>query len=239
MNRTTGGIFLLPVLGTAVYAMLAFGADWRGSWDATTDAATGSTVLTGPLTAAFAAHVALAQSRMADLSSSTARGILVPYRSAFQAWAWSSVVYVLTAAGGFVVTAAIPHGGPFAWWAPLIGFCVLGACALAGATGDPALAASDGGDPGRAAGLPVRGLRALPVRRPPPARARERLTCRARVRPVRVAAPGRLPDRSRRRTRGGDVGLDAGQGSACRCAEWSGSDRDSARVRIAAARGRP
>ncbi|RNL64331.1 hypothetical protein EFK50_07330 [Nocardioides marmoriginsengisoli] len=132
MNRWTGGIFLLPLAALNVYVLCAFGAPWPGQWMWTIDSVTGGTVLTAPLTAAFAAWIALGQTRMAELTDSTLRGRLVLLLSAQRAWLWSAALYLTAAVGAALVTLAVPHGGPAPWWAALIGPLVLAVGALLG-----------------------------------------------------------------------------------------------------------
>ncbi|MGD9960606.1 hypothetical protein [Nocardioides sp.] len=133
MNRFSGSLFVPPLLATTVFVFVSYGAQWRGQWNWTIDTITGSTVLTGPLTAALGAYLAVGQRRIAALSDSAPLGWLVPYRVGLQALMLSSVVYVAGAAGALLVTALGTHGGPISWWALIIGFPVLGVCALFGA----------------------------------------------------------------------------------------------------------
>ncbi len=133
MNRFSGAIFVAPLLATAMFALGSFGAPWRGEWNWTIDSITGSTVLTGPLTAALGAYVALSQHRLAALAHSAPLGWQVPYRIGLQTWVLATLVYLVSGTSALLVTLAGPHGGPFAWWALGVGVLVLGACALLGA----------------------------------------------------------------------------------------------------------
>jgi hypothetical protein len=126
VNRFTGTIFVPPLIATALFVLGSYGAQWIGEWNWTIDAITGTTVLTGPLTAAMGAHLALGQRRLAPLSDSAPNGWQVPYRVALQAWLLSSAVYVGVGLCALVATTLSAHGGPFTWWALLIGFPVLG-----------------------------------------------------------------------------------------------------------------
>lgn len=132
MRRTTGAVFLLPLLGISVFALLQLRHVWPGQWGSTLDMVTGTTVLTGPLTAAFAGSVALGLHRMAEVADSTPRGVLVPYRAALHAWAWSFLGYAAVASVALAVTFSRPHGGPLQSWVLMIGPAVLLVCAFLG-----------------------------------------------------------------------------------------------------------
>ncbi len=133
MNRYSGWLFVPALLVTGAFVLGTDGAEWRGYWNGTVDVITGSTVLTGPLTAALAANLAIGQHRLAAVVGSAPFGWMVPYRVALQALMLSGASYVLTALAAIAVTAASDPGGPFGWWALLIGPLVLAACAMAGA----------------------------------------------------------------------------------------------------------
>lgn len=132
MNRWTGVVFVTPLLGVTAYALAVFGFEWRGSWPGTVDAVIGTTVLTGPLTAAFGAHLALAQSRLAEITDVATRSRWVPARCASRSWAWATAVYLLAAAVAAAMTASVRHGGSLQPWALLVGVVLLGACSFAG-----------------------------------------------------------------------------------------------------------
>lgn len=131
MDRFGRWIFGVGVAGVAVYALLSYN-EWPGQWQWTIDAATGTTVLTGPLVGALAAGLQLSSSSIEDLVRPSPRSWLVPYRAASQAWAVGSVVYIATCLGVMLVTLRYPHGGSFDWWALAMGFIVLAVCAFAG-----------------------------------------------------------------------------------------------------------
>ncbi|CUR60818.1 membrane hypothetical protein [metagenome] len=132
MNRYSGWVFLPALLATSVFVLVSFEAAWVGEWNWTIDTITGTTVLTGPLTAALGAHLALAQRRLAPLTDTVAGGWRVPYRAWLQAVMLSGGVYVVAGAGALVVTSLNTPGGPFTWWELLIGFPVIGVCAMFG-----------------------------------------------------------------------------------------------------------
>lgn len=134
MNRRTGGIFVAPLLVTALFAMLSYEAPWRGEWNWTVDAVTGTTVLTGPLTGSVAAHIAAVQRRLDPVNASTVRGWEVPLWAGLRAWLLGLGVYVITFATAWAVTALSTDGGPMSWWVLLIGPAVLALCAVAGAS---------------------------------------------------------------------------------------------------------
>jgi hypothetical protein len=125
-------VFLLPLAVLNVYVLRMSGAPWRGQWMWTIDTVTGSTVLTAPLAAAFAAWIALGQARVRELTGSTLRGPRVPLRAATQAWCWCAGAYLLAACGAALVTAISTPGGPAPYWALAIGLVVLAVGALVG-----------------------------------------------------------------------------------------------------------
>lgn len=125
---------ILSGAGIALVAAFALWSyrEWPGQWPWTVDAVNGSTVLTGPLTAALAAAVQLTASRLAPVADASPRGWLVPVRSAGIAAATGLAVLTATAVVAAAVTAAGPHGGPLEWWSLSVGVLTLGMCALAG-----------------------------------------------------------------------------------------------------------
>jgi len=132
VSRRSGAIFLIPLLGIAAFAVLSFRDGSWGPWPWVVDLLTGSTVLTGPVTAACAAHLTVQQSRLRELTDTTIRGWWVPFRCAAQALLWGLVTYAATAVVVLLACLLGPHGGAFDLWAGLIGVAVLLVCALAG-----------------------------------------------------------------------------------------------------------
>ncbi len=133
MSRRSGAIFLVPLLGIAAYVLLSFRDGEWGQWPWVIDLLTGSTVLTGPVVAACAAHLVVGQARLLELTGTTARGWLIPFRCAVQAWQWGVVAYLLTGVIVLAVCLLGTHGGPFSLWVAAIGPAVLAVSALAGA----------------------------------------------------------------------------------------------------------
>ncbi len=133
MNKWSGAIFLPALIGLNAYVLMAWDAEWRGQWQATFDIGVGTTVLTAPLTAAFAAHLVLSQSGLRELSETTGRGDRVVVRCAMQSWAWAASAYVVTALVAVCITGLMPHGGPVQWWAVLVGIPALAVGAIGGA----------------------------------------------------------------------------------------------------------
>lgn len=132
MNRSTGAVFALPLIGIGLFAILSFDAPWRGEWNWTFDAITGSSVLTGPLTASAAAHIAISQRRLVPLVEPMARGWMVPFRAGVRAWLWGLGAYALTAGVATLATILTPHGGRASVWVLAIGPVLLACCAMAG-----------------------------------------------------------------------------------------------------------
>lgn len=132
MTARTGWIFLVPLAALTGYVFFAFDLAWIGQWQLTLDATTGTTVLTAPVTAAYAAHLALRQTRLAEVVVGTPRGWLVDLRCAGQAAAWSTVVYIVGALAAILTTAVAVHGGPLQLWALVTGPLVFAVAALAG-----------------------------------------------------------------------------------------------------------
>ncbi len=133
MNRRSGAIFLLPLLGTTLFALLSFPDGEWGQWQWAVDLLTGTTVLTGPILAGCAAHLGWARARLDELVSTTPRAAWAPVRCALQAWSWGVIGYGIAGAAIAAVFLVRPHGGPFPLWAALIGLPVLGVAALTGA----------------------------------------------------------------------------------------------------------
>lgn len=133
MNRRSGAVFLLPMLGVLVFVVLSFRDRTWGQWLWAVDLMTGVTVLTGPVLAACAAHLQWTQAQLDDLVDTTPRAGWVPLRCAFQAWRVGLVGYGVSGVVIVVLTWLRPHGGPFPLWVAAIGLPVLGVCALFGA----------------------------------------------------------------------------------------------------------
>ncbi|WP_182378291.1 hypothetical protein [Nocardioides sp. WS12] len=133
MNRYTGGIFVAPLLGTALFVLVSFDAQWRGEWNWTVDTVTGSTVLTAPLAGSVGAYIAATQRRLDPLIAPSVRGWLVPVLSGFRAWLLALGVYAITCVTALTMTFLANHGGPLSLWALLIGPAVLAFCCMAGA----------------------------------------------------------------------------------------------------------
>jgi hypothetical protein len=120
-------------LAVGLFVALSWHAPWIGQWNWTLDTVIGSTVLSGPLTASFAAWVTGAERKRRVLQVATPRGWLVPVRCALEVWATATSCFAILTAGMLATTALTVHGGRFTWWVWLLGPAVLMLCALLGA----------------------------------------------------------------------------------------------------------
>lgn len=126
------GLFALPMLALTVYTLFAFGTGWTGQWMQAADTLVGGTVLTAPLTAAWAAHLALSQRGLGELAASTPLRVWVPFRVAWLAWSGAASVFALVGGCALAITLCGAAGEPTGLWVLPWGLAVLAVGALAG-----------------------------------------------------------------------------------------------------------
>jgi hypothetical protein len=119
--RPSSAALVAASAAVAAFVLVNRGAPWRGSWAWTVDYALGTTVLTGPLTAAAATYRAAAERRRVRLYESTRRGWLVPARAAAWAATCNGVAYGLILVVALLFTWSVPHGGSVPWAVAIVG----------------------------------------------------------------------------------------------------------------------